>query len=177
MNDISQADGTAWMGFYCLYMLKMAVELAQEDLIYEDIASKFFEHFSECQIPFHVIPLTKYFSEHSTCHEYSGRFRYQSTALWIMLHYLIKLISHQKNSLWIHQMIRVLLQLFCEWICASTNWWTGLWDHESNFYYDQLKHFGSVIPLRIRSIVVPNHQNFFYILTCLTGHSPLLCSW
>eukprot|EP01119_Soliformovum_irregulare_P004125 TRINITY_DN15140_c0_g1_i4.p1 TRINITY_DN15140_c0_g1~~TRINITY_DN15140_c0_g1_i4.p1 ORF type:complete len:343 (-),score=125.52 TRINITY_DN15140_c0_g1_i4:189-1217(-) len=33
------------MGFYCLYMLKMALELAQDDLIYEDVASKFFEHF------------------------------------------------------------------------------------------------------------------------------------
>jgi hypothetical protein len=33
------------MGFYCCYMLKMALELAEYDKSYEDIASKFFEHF------------------------------------------------------------------------------------------------------------------------------------
>ncbi len=42
---LEQADGTAWMAFYCATMLAMALELAQEDSTYEDIASKFFEHF------------------------------------------------------------------------------------------------------------------------------------
>jgi hypothetical protein len=42
---LQQADGTAWMGFYCLTMLSMALELAQENPVYEDMASKFFEHF------------------------------------------------------------------------------------------------------------------------------------
>jgi hypothetical protein len=41
----AQADGTAWMAFYCLTMLGMALELAHHDPAYEDIASKFFEHF------------------------------------------------------------------------------------------------------------------------------------
>jgi hypothetical protein len=40
-----QADGTAWMASYCLLMLSMAMELAAEDPAYEDVASKFFEHF------------------------------------------------------------------------------------------------------------------------------------
>jgi hypothetical protein len=43
--ELLQADGTAWMAFYCLTMLEIAVELAQEDDAYEDVASKFFEHF------------------------------------------------------------------------------------------------------------------------------------
>ncbi|MGC4014147.1 MAG: hypothetical protein QM755_06445 [Luteolibacter sp.] len=42
---IDQADGTAWMAFYCITMLSMALELAQENRVYEDLASKFFEHF------------------------------------------------------------------------------------------------------------------------------------
>lgn len=42
---LNQADGTSWMGMYCLNMLKIALELAKEDDTYEDIASKFFEHF------------------------------------------------------------------------------------------------------------------------------------
>ena len=42
---LEQADGTAWMAFYCATMLAMALELAAEDPAYEDVASKFFEHF------------------------------------------------------------------------------------------------------------------------------------
>ncbi len=44
-GHLEQADGTAWMAFYCVTMLAMAIELAQEDPAYEDVASKFFEHF------------------------------------------------------------------------------------------------------------------------------------
>ena len=43
--SLDQADGTAWMGFYCSTMLAMAIELAQTRPAYEDIASKFFEHY------------------------------------------------------------------------------------------------------------------------------------
>ncbi len=44
-GTLKQADGTAWMAFYCVQMLSMALELAQADSVYEDMASKFFEHF------------------------------------------------------------------------------------------------------------------------------------
>jgi hypothetical protein len=44
-GQLDQADGTAWMAFYCLTMLSMALELASEEPAYEDVASKFFEHF------------------------------------------------------------------------------------------------------------------------------------
>lgn len=44
-EELEQADGTAWMAFYCLTMLRMALELAFHNPIYEDMASKFFEHF------------------------------------------------------------------------------------------------------------------------------------
>jgi hypothetical protein len=44
-GHLEQADGTAWMAFYCATMLSMALELAADDPSYEDIASKFFEHF------------------------------------------------------------------------------------------------------------------------------------
>jgi hypothetical protein len=44
-GHIEQSDGTAWMGMYCLNMLAIALELAKEDPSYEDVASKFFEHF------------------------------------------------------------------------------------------------------------------------------------
>ncbi len=44
-GTLEQADGTAWMAFYCGTMLSMAMELALEQPEYEDLASKFFEHF------------------------------------------------------------------------------------------------------------------------------------
>jgi hypothetical protein len=44
-GSIEQADGTAWMGMYCLNLLAIALELARADRAYEDVATKFFEHF------------------------------------------------------------------------------------------------------------------------------------
>lgn len=44
-GTLEQADGTAWMAFYCATMLSIALELAIHDPAYEDVASKFFEHF------------------------------------------------------------------------------------------------------------------------------------
>ncbi len=44
-GHLEQADGTAWMAFYCTTMLAMALELADGDPAYQDVASKFFEHF------------------------------------------------------------------------------------------------------------------------------------
>ena len=44
-GHIEQSDATSWMGMYCLNMLSIALELAREDRAYEDVASKFFEHF------------------------------------------------------------------------------------------------------------------------------------
>ena len=42
---INQADGTSWMAMYCLNLMRIALELALENPVYEDIATKFFEHF------------------------------------------------------------------------------------------------------------------------------------
>lgn len=42
---LEQADGTAWMAFFCGKMLSIALELAEQRPVYEDMASKFFEHF------------------------------------------------------------------------------------------------------------------------------------
>jgi len=44
-SQLVQADGTAWMAFYAARMLAIALELARYNPSYEDIASKFFEHF------------------------------------------------------------------------------------------------------------------------------------
>ncbi|HRJ90108.1 MAG TPA: hypothetical protein PLN05_02760 [Pyrinomonadaceae bacterium] len=44
-GKLAQSDGTSWMAMYCLNMLAIALELAVEDSTYEDVASKFWEHF------------------------------------------------------------------------------------------------------------------------------------
>ena len=44
-GTLSQSDGTAWMAMYALSMLHIAIELALQDPAYEDVATKFFEHF------------------------------------------------------------------------------------------------------------------------------------
>ena len=42
---INQSDGTSWMAMYALNLMRIALELAHHNHVYEDIASKFFEHF------------------------------------------------------------------------------------------------------------------------------------
>ena len=44
-GHLEQADGTAWMAFYCGCMLRIALELAEDNVAYGDMASKFFEHY------------------------------------------------------------------------------------------------------------------------------------
>lgn len=44
-GNLEQADGTAWMAFYCQMMLQIALELAVDDDVYEELACKFYEHF------------------------------------------------------------------------------------------------------------------------------------
>ena len=44
-GSIDQSDGTAWMAMFTLDLLRIALELALEDAAYEDMATKFFEHF------------------------------------------------------------------------------------------------------------------------------------
>ena len=42
---LEQSDATGWMGFFCLYLMRIALELANENPVYEGVATKFFEHF------------------------------------------------------------------------------------------------------------------------------------
>jgi hypothetical protein len=44
-GHIDQSDGTSWMAMYSLNLMRIALELAQHNDVYEDIATKFFEHF------------------------------------------------------------------------------------------------------------------------------------
>ena len=44
-GHLEQSDGTSWMAMYCLNMMAIALELATQNKSYEDVASKFFEHF------------------------------------------------------------------------------------------------------------------------------------
>jgi hypothetical protein len=43
---LEQSDGTAWMAMYCQNLLELALILAEHDSTYEDLATKFFEHFA-----------------------------------------------------------------------------------------------------------------------------------
>ena len=44
-GTLDQADGTAWMAMYALNLMRIALTLAQDNAVYEDVATKFFEHF------------------------------------------------------------------------------------------------------------------------------------
>jgi hypothetical protein len=42
---LEQSDGTSWMGMFSLNLMRIALELSRENHVYENIATKFFEHF------------------------------------------------------------------------------------------------------------------------------------
>jgi len=44
-THLEQSDATSWMGMFCLNLMRIAMELAMENHVYENIATKFFEHF------------------------------------------------------------------------------------------------------------------------------------
>ncbi len=44
-SHLEQSDGTSWMGMFSLNLMRIALELARENHVYENIATKFFEHF------------------------------------------------------------------------------------------------------------------------------------
>jgi len=58
---IDQADGTAWMGFYCTLMMKISIELARSNPNYQDCATKFFEHYLRIASAM-ILPETKGYS-------------------------------------------------------------------------------------------------------------------
>ncbi len=51
---LEQSDGTAWMAMYCISLLEIALRLADTDPTYEDIAIKFFEHFTIIAFAMHT---------------------------------------------------------------------------------------------------------------------------
>jgi len=65
-GHIEQADGTSWMAMYSLNLMDMALEIAREDPAYEDVASKFFEHFV------HIAESLNSFGESGLWHEDDG---------------------------------------------------------------------------------------------------------
>jgi hypothetical protein len=50
-GHLEQADGTSWMAMYCLNMLTIALELARENSVYEDMATKFLSTSSTLPMP------------------------------------------------------------------------------------------------------------------------------
>ncbi len=65
-GHIEQADGTSWMAMYSLNLMDMALEIATADPSYEDVASKFFEHFV------HIAESLNELTEHGLWHEEDG---------------------------------------------------------------------------------------------------------
>ncbi|MFL9485645.1 MGH1-like glycoside hydrolase domain-containing protein [Chitinophagaceae bacterium LWZ2-11] len=87
---IEQADGTSWMAMYALNMLHMSLELASNNKVYEDMSTKFFEHF-------------------------------------LYIAGAMSLIGED---------------------------YTGLWDEDDEFFYDQLRlPYNGIVKLKVRSVV------------------------
>ncbi|HUO56940.1 MAG TPA: glucosidase [bacterium] len=87
---LEQADATAWMAFYCVLLLSMALELSVEDPAFEDIATKFFEHFISIADAMNSLGGTGLWDEGDGF--YYDQMRYQGAALPLKVRSAVGLI-------------------------------------------------------------------------------------
>jgi len=89
-GHLEQADGTAWMAFYCASMLAIAFDLAIADATYADIASKFFEHYVRIAHAMNTLDGTGLWDEQDGF--YYDRLHCDGTAVPIRIRSLVGLI-------------------------------------------------------------------------------------
>ena len=93
-GTLQQADGTAWMAFYCATMLSMALELAHVDgkiyPAYEDMASKFLEHFVQIADAIHTLGGTGLWDEDDGF--YYDRIRFDHSSIPLKVRSLVGLL-------------------------------------------------------------------------------------
>jgi Mannosylglycerate hydrolase MGH1-like glycoside hydrolase domain len=93
-GTLQQADGTAWMAFYCATMLSMALELAHVDgkiyPAYEDMASKFLEHFVQIADAIHTLGGTGLWDEEDGF--YYDRIRFDHSSMPLKVRSLVGLL-------------------------------------------------------------------------------------
>ena len=94
VGRLQQADGTAWMAFYCATMLSMALELAHVDgkiyPAYEDMASKFLEHFVQIADAIHTLGGTGLWDEEDGF--YYDRIRFDHSSMPLKVRSLVGLL-------------------------------------------------------------------------------------
>jgi hypothetical protein len=66
---INQADATGWMAKYCLDLMRIALEPAQHNPVYQDVATKFFEHFLS---PYGMRALSRVYRDHPYVLDHKG---------------------------------------------------------------------------------------------------------
>ena len=124
---LAQSDGTAWVAFYCLTMLEMALELADceshEAAAYQDMASKFFEHFVL------IVDAANRLGGDQTPLTGGSVIPTPSAAEGVEADGAAEQDSGEGGSN------------------------RGLWDSRDGFYYDHLRIDGQHQPLRVRSLV------------------------
>jgi hypothetical protein len=104
-GHLDQSDGTAWMGFYALGMMHIGLELAKYDDVYQDLASKFYEHFLAI-----AVAMT------SAGHQGHGLWDEEDGFFYDVLH----LPGHAATSLKVRSMVGLLPLLAVETIEQST---------------------------------------------------------
>jgi hypothetical protein len=83
---INQADGTSWMAMYSLNLMRIALELAKYDTVYEEIGSKFFEHYLLIADAINNIGGDDYDSDERVCNDCIGLWSESDQFYYNMLH-------------------------------------------------------------------------------------------
>ena len=169
-GHLEQADGTAWMAFYCTTMLSMALELSRGNPAYEDLASKFFEHFVAIVDAMNRLGGTGLWDEqdgfyydmlHLDGQGKDGEGESQPLRVRSMVG-LIPLFAVEvlddtelaRTNRAYEDMASKFFEHFIAIVDAMNRLGGGgLWNEEDGFYYDQMHVGDRTIPLRVRSLV------------------------
>ena len=174
-----QADGTAWMAFFCVVMLDMALELSMRDPSYEDMASKFFEHFIMIVDAMNaaddgkggcwVAPQCKPSLASDVVVAPQLWMCDPRGAIWCVTPGVRTYVGnrHSKSREFsggvVSSSVQQIQKCVFWWEQAASGWvWTcfktscfcsGLWDEEDGFYYDMLRFPEGAQRMRVRSMV------------------------
>ena len=166
-GHLEQADGTAWMAFYCGTMLRIAVELAADNPAYGDMASKFFEHYVAIAEAMNSIDGTGLWEDDDGF--YYDHLHVDGQAIPLRVRSLVGLLPLMTNVILDEKVIGRLPGFM-----KRTNWFLlNRGDLSETMTYMEREHPTSGTPCR-RLLAIPSEDRFRRLLSVMLDETEFL---
>jgi hypothetical protein len=166
-GHLEQADGTAWMAFYCGTMLRIAIELAADNPAYGDMASKFFEHYVAIAEAMNSIDGTGLWEDDDGF--YYDHLHVDGQAIPLRVRSLVGLLPLMTNVILDENVIGRLPGFM-----KRTNWFLlNRGDLSAHMTYMEREHPASGTPCR-RLLAIPSEDRFRRLLSVMLDEAEFL---